>query len=160
MMRRSRTRLSSIAGALLAIGAVLAVAMHISEMREGAGTSSLAAVGMRGQPVPVSAEVAPIISILDQIDATEQGRARVVVHALVAQADRATVERELSRLADRLYRDTPAVCAMAILGYSSEGQRAALGDEAPWSLVWSPDGLGWAGDARNDYSKHIQTPAQ
>ena len=160
MMRRSRTRLSSMAGALLAIGAVLVVAMHISEMREGTGPSSLAAVGMTGEAAQVSAAVTPSVNVIDRADATEQGRARIIVHALVPQADRATIESELTRLAQRLYQDDPSICAIAILAYSSESERATLGDEAPWSLVWSPDGLGWAGDMQNDYGKHIQSPAQ
>lgn len=159
-MRKARTRFSSIAGALLVIGAVLAVAMHISELREGTGASSLAAVGMTGEAAQVSAAVAPTVNVLDRTDATEQGRARIIVHALVPQADRATIETELTGLAQRIYQDNPSVCAIAILGYSSESERATRGDEAPWTLVWSPDGLGWAGDVQNDYDKHIQAPAQ
>jgi len=152
-MRIARTRFSSIGGALLAIGVVLAVAFHISEQIRGTGGSpTIAAVGLRGQE-PVAALA---FNVLERADASEQGRARMVVHVIVPQGVApAQVEAELGRLAESIYHENPRICAMAILGYSSAQQRASAGDNAPWTLLWSPDGCGWAGDARNDFDKHL-----
>jgi len=157
-MRSARTRFSTIAGALIAIGVVLAVAVHLTEQVRGtSASSSLAAVGMTGREAALAPGIGSAVTVLERAAATESGRARLVVYALVPQGmARAEVEVELSRLAESLYRDNPRICALAIRGYSSEGQRADLGDNAPCALVWSPDGLGWAGDGRADFDKHFK----
>jgi hypothetical protein len=161
-MRSVHRRFSSIGGALLAIAVVLAIALHISEQirdstRATGGSSTIAAVGVREQE-PIAA---PALTVLDRADATDRSRARLVVRVVVPQgAGRTQIEAELGRLAESIYRDNPRICAIAILGYSSVEQRTSSGDNAPWLLTWSPDGLGWAGDARNDFDKHIiATPA-
>jgi len=161
MMRSARTRFSSILGALTVIGVVLAIAIHIGEqMRGNAASPSLAAVGIRGEGTPV-VPMLPVLTVLDRIDAADKGRARILVHALLPQpADRARIEAELDRLAEALYRDHPKVSAIAVLGYLSATQRAALGENAPWTLVWCRDGLGWNGDRQDDFEKHIQGPPE
>jgi hypothetical protein len=159
MMRSPTARLSGIGGALIVIGVLLAVAIYVGEQMRGSGeTPSLAAVGVRSEAAPV-APVIPLTTVLERADATENGRARILVHALIPQpAEPAHVEAELKRLADTLYQDNPGICAMAILGYFSQAQRASLGEDAPWVLLWSPDGLGWNGDRERDFEKHLQGP--
>jgi len=158
-MRSATARFSSIGGALIVIGVLLAVAMHLSErMRASVGAPSLASVGVRSEAVPV-APIVPLATMLERADATENGRARILVHALIPQpADRARIGAELTRLADALYQDNPGTCAIAILAYSSEAQRASLGENAPWVLLWSPDGLGWDGNRDSDFEKQVQGP--
>ena len=154
-MRSVKSRLSGIGAALIVIGAVLAVAIHLGEQTRGGAQPSLAAIGGRSEVAPML----PVASVLERTDATANGRARILVHVVIPQpAEPALIEAELGRLADALYRDKPSTCAVAIHAYSSHAQRASLGETAPWVLLWSPDGLGWNGDRDNDFEKHVQGP--
>lgn len=156
-MRDANIRLSRIGGALLVIAGVLAVALHLSERaRTTSAQPSVAAVGTGAREIAVATEVARAGALLDCADVSDRGRVRLLAHAVIPQpATRSQVESELKHLAHDLYRENPAICAMMILAYSSQAQRVAHAESAPWVLVWSPDGLGWDGRSRSDFEQHI-----
>ncbi|UCH35801.1 MAG: hypothetical protein JSV65_05460 [Armatimonadota bacterium] len=162
-MREARARFSSIGGALVAIAIVLALAIHLTQQIGGTvATPSLAAVGLGAHEVPGAPDMRPVARLLDQTNATDEGRPRILAYAAVSRpTDEQFTQLELTRLADSIQRKDPGVSAVAILAYSSEAEREALGENAPWVLVWSPDGLGWDGLGQNDFDKHITyTPAE
>jgi hypothetical protein len=154
-MRATKTRFSTIGGALLAIGVVLAVAIHLSEQIRGLSPSQPVLTGGLSQETS-AAGLLPSAAIVDRSDDTDQGRRRVLVHALLSQPITASsAEHQLTQLADALYREDSSICIIAVLAYASESERTTAGDDAPWTLVWSPDGRGWDGLSQNDSEKHF-----
>jgi len=156
-MRATKTRFSTIGGALLAIGIVLAVAIHLSEQIRGLSSSRPVIASGLAQQASVAPGIASSPTVLDRSDTTDQGRLHVLVHAILpAPISASSAEQQLAQLAESVYRDDPMICAIAVLAYASESQRAAAGDDAPWSLVWSPDGRGWDGLGQDDSQKHFR----
>jgi hypothetical protein len=160
-MRATKTRFSTIGGALLAIGVLLAVAIHLNEQIRGVSSSQPVIASGLAQHTAMAPGIEASATILDRTDTTEQGRLHVLVHALLPSPVTASAaEQQLGRLAESLYRDDPKSCAITILAFSSESQRESSGDDAPWSLVWSPDGRGWDGLSQNDFQKHFYTRSE
>ena len=158
-VRDTRTRFSRIGGALLAISIVLLAALHLAGQNRNGAAPSVAEVGMRERPVSVAPGIVPMGVVLDTRHESTEGRDRVVAYAIVPRpASRARIESELSDMAEAIARDNPGARAIMILGYRSEAERAAAGDEAPWSLVWARDGSGWDGLGRNDFGTHVLAP--
>jgi len=156
-MRATKTRFSTIGGALLAIGIVLAVAIHLSEQIRGLSSSQPVIASGLAQQASVAPGIASSPTVLDRSDTTDQGRLHVLVHALLpAPISPSSAEQQLAQLANSLYRDDPKICAIAVLAYASESERSTAGDAAPWTLVWSPDGRGWDGLSQNDSQKHFR----
>jgi hypothetical protein len=158
-VRDARIRFCRIGGALLAIGIVLLAAVHVAGQDRSGAAPSIAEVGMRERPVSVAPGIVPMGVVLDTRDASTAGRNRVVAYAIVPRpATRARIVSELSDMAEAIARSNPDARAIMILGYRSETERQARGDEAPWSLAWARDGSGWDGLGRNDFEKHVLGP--
>jgi len=149
-MRLVPGRISQVAGALLAMGLVLALGVislyeQRSVLRNEPDRSGLQ-VSFPRQLITLGKEQPAPYRVVTSQDESIPHRQRLRVHLLVAPGlDKRAVQRVAQVAAAKLLADTKGLSAVAVFVFTSEESRQHGERFAVARLVYAPDGCGWDG---------------